>query len=205
MKHYHAPAVICRRRSSTGRSESPARNASACAPSCPALGAPRLGGTGQAPRYRRYTTRYLRNSAKNTNRRTGSRPPFTRLCGAFRRSELVSLDVPDWTFVSEGVIVRLRRSKTDPGRRWAGDRHSKGGSRSHVPGAGAAPWIDMAATGPLFRAVNRHGQIGQSRLSAKTVALIVKRYARSALTTPTSARALACDRGCDRSSRGRSA
>ncbi|MBA3532882.1 MAG: integrase, partial [Ardenticatenales bacterium] len=33
--------------------------------------------------------------------------------GAFRRSELVSLDVADITFVSAGVVVTLRRSKTD--------------------------------------------------------------------------------------------
>lgn len=33
--------------------------------------------------------------------------------GAFRRSELVGLDVADLTFTSAGLVVRLRRSKTD--------------------------------------------------------------------------------------------
>ena len=33
--------------------------------------------------------------------------------GAFRRSELVSLDVADVIFGGEGLIVQLRRSKTD--------------------------------------------------------------------------------------------
>jgi integrase len=32
--------------------------------------------------------------------------------GAFRRSELVSLDVADVTFGADGLIVQLRRSKT---------------------------------------------------------------------------------------------
>ena len=33
--------------------------------------------------------------------------------GAFRRAELVSLDVADVEFSSAGLIVTLRRSKTD--------------------------------------------------------------------------------------------
>jgi integrase len=33
--------------------------------------------------------------------------------GAFRRSELVALTVEDLTFVEEGLVVRVRRSKTD--------------------------------------------------------------------------------------------
>jgi site-specific recombinase XerD len=33
--------------------------------------------------------------------------------GAFRRSELVSLDVSDVQFVAEGLVITLRRSKTD--------------------------------------------------------------------------------------------
>jgi site-specific recombinase XerC len=33
--------------------------------------------------------------------------------GAFRRSEVVSLDVAEVTFSSDGLIVQLRRSKTD--------------------------------------------------------------------------------------------
>ena len=33
--------------------------------------------------------------------------------GAFRRGELVSLDVADVTFSSDGLVVQLRRSKTE--------------------------------------------------------------------------------------------
>jgi integrase len=33
--------------------------------------------------------------------------------GGFRRSELVSLDIEDLRFTAEGLVVRLRRSKTD--------------------------------------------------------------------------------------------
>jgi integrase len=33
--------------------------------------------------------------------------------GAFRRSEIVGLDVEDVQFTSDGVVITLRRSKTD--------------------------------------------------------------------------------------------
>jgi hypothetical protein len=33
--------------------------------------------------------------------------------GAFRRSELAALDVADLQFTSDGLVVTLRRSKTD--------------------------------------------------------------------------------------------
>jgi integrase len=38
-------------------------------------------------------------------------------------------------------------------------------------------WLDAAdiATGPVFRAVNRHDQVAAERLSDRTVALVVKR------------------------------
>ncbi|MDI3340099.1 MAG: hypothetical protein QJR03_06160 [Sphaerobacter sp.] len=36
--------------------------------------------------------------------------------GAFRRSELVSLNVEDLSLTSAGLVVRLRRSKTDQER-----------------------------------------------------------------------------------------
>lgn len=37
--------------------------------------------------------------------------------------------------------------------------------------------ISQITTGPIFRSVNRHGQIGNVRLSDKSVALVVKRAA----------------------------
>ena len=47
-------------------------------------------------------------------------------------------------------------------------------------------WVEVAGilTGPLFRPVNRHGQVGLGRLSDKSVALIVKRCADSAGLDP---------------------
>lgn len=104
--------------------------------------------------------------------------------GAFRRSELVNLDVEDIEFNGSGIIVTLKRSKTDQ----AGQGEKKG-----IPfGNGTCPvralqnWLQASgiATGPLFRSINRHGQLQAGRLSDKAVALVVKRVAQAAGLDP---------------------
>ena len=100
--------------------------------------------------------------------------------GALRRSELVNVDGEDLQFVTEGVIVRLRRSKTDQDGvgREIGIPH--GAHASTCPVRALRNWIEIAGSvGPLFRPVNRHGGIGRTRLSGKAVALIVKRSMRA--------------------------
>jgi integrase len=97
--------------------------------------------------------------------------------GAFRRSELVSLDVEDLEFSRAGLVVRLRRSKTDQegqGRRIGVPR----GQRAETcPLMALQAFLKAASieSGPLFRGVNRHGQLLQGRLSDRAVALVVKR------------------------------
>lgn len=102
--------------------------------------------------------------------------------GAFRRSELVALDVADVRFVSEGLIVSLRRSKTDQ----EGHGTEKGipfaGNPAVCPVRALRAWLDAASVeaGPLFRAVDRHGNVAGERLSDRTVARIVQRAAKDA-------------------------
>jgi site-specific recombinase XerD len=102
--------------------------------------------------------------------------------GAFRRSELVGLDVPDIAFTREGVVVTLRRSKTDQ----EGQGRKVGipyGSHPHTcPVRALQAWLEASgiAEGALFRSVNRHGQLQPGRLSDKAVALVVKRCAEAA-------------------------
>jgi site-specific recombinase XerD len=102
-------------------------------------------------------------------------------CGALRRSELIGLDVADVTFVEEGVLLRLRRSKTDQigqGRVVAVPRAS--GRQCAVRALQA--WLAAAqlTSGPVFRRVDRYGNVTSQRLSAQSVALIVKRLASAA-------------------------
>jgi integrase len=99
--------------------------------------------------------------------------------GAFRRSELVALDFEDVRFTTEGLLLTIRRSKTDQvgeGRQVAipQGRHEE----TCVVRAPRA-WLEASGitTGALFRPINRHGHIAPARLTPHAVALIVKRYA----------------------------
>lgn len=95
--------------------------------------------------------------------------------GAFRRSELVGLDVPDLSFVERGLLVTLRRSKTDP--EGAGRKIAIPFARGAVCAVQAAKdWLEFSGTerGPLFRGVNRRGELSGSRLSGQAVSEVVK-------------------------------
>ena len=105
--------------------------------------------------------------------------------GGFRRSELVGLAVVDLQFTTDGAVVTLRRSKTDQ----EGEGRKVGipfGRRGLCPVQAVVDWLEEAKIdeGPLFRAVNRHGQVGSVKLSDRAVALIVKRSAERAGLDP---------------------
>ena len=106
--------------------------------------------------------------------------------GAFRRSELVSLDVDDVRFTDEGLLLRLRRSKTDQvgqGRVIAIPR-----VRGRCcPTQKLQDWLRVSGItdGALFRQINRYGQVLSKRLSAPSVALIVKQRAEAVGFDPT--------------------
>lgn len=99
--------------------------------------------------------------------------------GAFRRSELVSLNVQDLTFLDRGVVVHLRRSKTDQegeGRK-LGIPFARG---AMCPVRATKAWLDHAAIaeGAIFRSLDRYEGVSDSRLSSGAVAQIVKAGAR---------------------------
>lgn len=99
--------------------------------------------------------------------------------GAFRRSELVAIDVDDLDVSRAGVVIRQRRSKTDQegqGRRIG----IPNGSRADTcPVRALQAWLTASgiSSGPVFRRVNRHGQVLPGRLSGEAVAIVVKRRA----------------------------
>ncbi len=99
--------------------------------------------------------------------------------GAFRRSELVGLDVSDLAWTGDGLEITLRRSKTD--QEGAGRKVGVpyGGTPATCPVRAVRAWLDVAGIveGPVFRSVTRHGHVGAERLSDRTVALIVQRHA----------------------------
>ncbi len=102
--------------------------------------------------------------------------------GAFRRSELVSIDVEDLTTVPEGFVVHLKRSKTDPYRHGRKVGIPYGNSEKTCPVTALETWLIVAnlASGPVFRAIGRYGHLREGRLSGRAVARIVKRCAAKA-------------------------
>jgi site-specific recombinase XerD len=99
--------------------------------------------------------------------------------GAFRRSELVGLDVEDCQFGRDGLTVTLRRSKTDQEAVGRKIGIPYGSNPDTCPVRTVQAWLEQAGvnTGPLFRSINRHGQVQPGQLSGIDVARIVKKLA----------------------------
>jgi len=95
--------------------------------------------------------------------------------GAMRRSEVTALEVSDLTFVSEGVRVLIRRSKTDQVAMGA-DIAIPWGRNLFVVEA-LQDWIDAAGIteGPLFRPIY-HCSILDRRMNPVIVAKVIKKY-----------------------------
>jgi integrase len=95
--------------------------------------------------------------------------------GAFRRSELVAIQMEDIRFVPEGLVIRIRRSKTDQiglGRNVA-IPFVEG---RHCPVRALKAWLEKSRikTGTIFRRMNRFDQLMDQGLCAPSVALIIK-------------------------------
>ena len=95
-----------------------------------------------------------------------------------RRSELVGLDVEDLEAAPEGYVIRLRSSKTDQEAAGRLVPIVYGTDPACCPVRAVRAWTAVAGidTGPLFRPVNRHGTVLGRRLTAQSVALIVKAH-----------------------------
>jgi site-specific recombinase XerD len=117
------------------------------------------------------------------NTLTGLRDRALLLIGfaaALRRSELVALQVADLERRRGGILLHIRRSKTD--------QHGRGQAIPvpcgvHLkPVAALDAWLAAAGidAGPIFREVDRHGRVGAAALSGRSVARIVKRCAAAA-------------------------
>ena len=98
--------------------------------------------------------------------------------GGFRRSEIVSLDYDDLDFVSEGLKINLKRSKTDQ----FGEGSLKGlpyfDNTKYCPVLSLKNWIQVSNinSGPLFRRFSKNSKLLEKRLSDQTIALLIKKY-----------------------------
>ena len=98
--------------------------------------------------------------------------------GGFRRNEIVSLDYDDLDFVTEGLKIHLRRSKTDQ----FGEGSVKGlpyfDNSQYCPVISIQKWIKISNinSGPLFRRFTKGSNLTKNRLTDQTVALLIKQY-----------------------------
>ncbi len=98
--------------------------------------------------------------------------------GGFRRNEIVSLDYDDLDFVTEGLKINLKRSKTDQ----FGEGALKGlpyfDNVKYCPVLSIKKWIETSKinSGPLFRRFSKGSRLTDNRLSDQTVALLIKKY-----------------------------
>jgi integrase len=99
--------------------------------------------------------------------------------GAFRRSELVGLDFEDCVFSRDGLTITLRRSKTDQYGEGCKIGIPYGANPDTCPVRHVQGLNDQTGitSGPLFRAINRHGEMQPGRLSGNDVARVVKKLA----------------------------
>jgi len=98
--------------------------------------------------------------------------------GGFRRNEIVSLDYDDLDFVTEGLKINLKRSKTDQ----FGEGSAKGlpyfDNTQYCPVLSLKNWIEASkiSSGPLFRRFSKGSKLTENRLTDQTVALLIKKY-----------------------------
>ena len=98
--------------------------------------------------------------------------------GGFRRNEIVSLDFDDLDFVTEGIKINLKRSKTDQ----YGEGTVKGlpyfENSRYCPVLSIQKWIEISkiSSGPLFRRFTKGSNLSENRLTDQTVALLIKEY-----------------------------
>ena len=102
--------------------------------------------------------------------------------GAFRRSELVGLDVGDCEFGKDGLTITLRRSKTDQDGVGRKIGIPYGSNPETCPVRTVQGWMDESGitTGPLFRSITRHGKLRPGRLAGIDVARVVMKLAERA-------------------------
>jgi integrase len=102
--------------------------------------------------------------------------------GAFRRSELVALNFEDCGFTRDGLVVTIRRSKTDQEGQGRRVGIPYGSTPETCPVRTVQEWTAQAgiSSGPLFRSVSRVGQVQPGGLAGIDVARIVKKLAQRA-------------------------
>lgn len=102
--------------------------------------------------------------------------------GAFRRSEVVGLNLADVTERPEGYLIMLGKTKTDQEGKGYPVGIPRAADVRMCPVRALQTWIECLAVhgyndGPLFRQMDGAGHVLPNRLSDEGAARVVKRYA----------------------------
>ncbi len=98
--------------------------------------------------------------------------------GGFRRSELISINYEDLDFVTEGLKIRIKRSKTDQ----YGEGMIKGlpyfENEIYCPVRNLKKWLKISniKSGAIFRRFIKGSKLSEHRLTDQTVVLLIKKY-----------------------------
>ncbi len=98
--------------------------------------------------------------------------------GGFRRTELISIDHEDLEFVTEGLKITIKRSKTDQ----YGEGMIKGlpffNNEIYCPVKNLQKWLEISKikSGPIFRRFTKGLSLTDKRLTDQSVVLLMKQY-----------------------------
>ena len=145
---------------------------------------------GKAPMLTKHIQRWIKTLGNDIISTRNKALILVGFAGAFRRSELVALDVQDLAFSDKGVIVTIRRSKTDQEGKGQPVGIVYGSDPTTCPVLALEAWLQAGEIrqGPVFRRIrgDRAGgkKITPDRLSDRSVADIVKDLAETVELDP---------------------
>ncbi len=99
--------------------------------------------------------------------------------GGFRRSELAGIHMCDLKFSTDGVVVTVRKSKTDQESAGREVGLPFGASQDTCSVRALRQWLDRAGIreGPVFRSVGRYGHVSRRGLHRDSIGKLLKRAA----------------------------
>ena len=98
--------------------------------------------------------------------------------GGLRRTELISIDYEDLEFVTEGLKITIKKSKTDQ----FGEGMIKGlpyfNNEIYCPVKNLQRWLEISKikSGPIFRRFSKGLSLTDKRLTDQSVVLLMKEY-----------------------------
>jgi site-specific recombinase XerD len=100
------------------------------------------------------------------------------LAGAFRRSELVALNIEDILIDSDFVVLRIRQSKTNPYQEKEYKLLAYSADIRFCPVRNLQAWLQVLGNkqGALFVSINKADVLSEQRICDKTVYLLTKKH-----------------------------